>query len=260
VDDDVLDPGLASEVIDRLGVAGVELDGQGVAALYDAWCQQVPFDNLSKLIGLRDSVRPLPGDSADDFFRSWLLHGTGGTCWSSSNALTAVATALGFEAARVMGAMLDLPEPNHGSTVISVEGIDWMVDSSLLTGDPHQIGPLESRTDRYGYRSRLAPDGDTWMMHTDSARGFQLPCRIFRGVRTSEEYRDFHERTRDYSVFNQAPYVLRHLNATVQCLNDYELTIWSDHGISKSRLDDGDRHEWFREAGFSQQLLSDLGM
>ena len=46
---------------------------------------------------------PLPGTQAADFFEHWLAHGTGGTCWSSSNALYMLVTALGFLSHYVFG-------------------------------------------------------------------------------------------------------------------------------------------------------------
>jgi N-hydroxyarylamine O-acetyltransferase len=251
-----IDARLANEVVDRLGLSGVDHDDDGVATFYAAWCRSVPFDNLRKLPALRAGTRPLPGDTPDDFFRAWLDHGTGGTCWASSGALGSLAASLGFDAALVVGSMLDLPEPNHGSVVIDVEGTAWLTDSSLLTGAPHRLVPEGSRTDAGGYRSRIEPDGDTWMMVTDTARG-ELPCRLHPGVRTADEYRERHERTRGFSVFNEAPYVLRHLDGRVQCLIDRTLTVWSDEGPTATTFDDDARREWLRTAGFSDGVVAD---
>ena len=251
-----VDRALADEVVDRLGLAGLTPDDDGVAAFYGAWCRSVPFDNLRKLAALRAGTSPLPGDTPDDFFRAWLDVGTGGTCWSSSGALGALAAHLGFDAALVVGSMLDLPEPNHGSVVIQVEDRAWLVDSSMLTGAPHRFAAEGSRTDRAGYRSRLAPDGGTWMMVTDTPRG-DLPCRLHPGPRTAEEYRERHERTRAFSVFNEAPYVLRHLDGAVQCLFDRQLTVWSEAGPSTTTLDEPARRDWLRAAGFSDAVVDD---
>lgn len=251
-----IEGGLADEVVDRLGLTSLVPDDDGVATFYGAWCRAVPFDNLRKLVGLRTGASPLPGDSPDDFFRAWLEHGTGGTCWSSSGALGALAAHLGFDAALVVGSMLDLPEPNHGSVVIQVGSRAWLADSSLLTGAPHRLDPDGSRTDAGGYRSRLAPDGDTWMLVTDSPRG-ELPCRLHPGARTTDEYRERHERTRAFSVFNQAPYVLRHLDGSVQCLLDRQLTVWSADAATTAALDDEGRRAWLRAAGFSDPVVAD---
>jgi N-hydroxyarylamine O-acetyltransferase len=249
-----VDPRLGDEVVDRLGLTGLVPDDDGVAAFYGAWCRSVPFDNLRKLHALREGTTPLPGNSPDDFFRAWLDHGTGGTCWASSGALGALAAHLGFDAALVVGSMLDLPEPNHGSVVIQTAGGAWLVDSSMLTGTPHRFAPEGSRTEAAGYRSRLDPDGETWMLVTDSPRG-KLPCRLHPGPRTAEEHRRRHDRTRSASVFNDSPYVLRHIDGAVQCLLDRQLIVWSEEGPSTSVLDDDARRSWFRLAGFSDPVV-----
>lgn len=249
-----VDRALADEVVDRLGLTGLRPDGEGVAAFYGAWCRSIPFDNLRKLHALRTGASPLPGDTPDDFFRAWLEHGTGGTCWASSGALGALAVHLGFDAALVVGSMLDLPEPNHGSVVIDVDGTVWLTDSSLLLGTPHRLVPEGSHTTCRGYRSRLAPDGNTWMLVTDSPRG-DLPCRLRDGARTAEEYRERHERTRAASVFNEAPHVLRHLDGGVQFLVDRDLIVWTEGGPTTTALGEDARRGWLREAGFSDAVV-----
>jgi N-hydroxyarylamine O-acetyltransferase len=250
-----VDPVLAGEVVDRLGLTGLVPDDDGVVAFYGAWCRSVPFDNLRKLHALRAGTRPLPGDTPDDFFRAWLEQGTGGTCWASSGALGALATHLGFDAALVVGSMLDLPEPNHGSVVIDVDGRRWLADSSLLLGAPHRLDPAGSRTARGSYRSTLVPDGDTWVMVTDSPHG-DLLCRLHPGPRTADEYRERHERTRAFSVFNEKPHALRHLDGTVQFLVDRDLVVWSEEGRTTTPLDEDARREWLRAAGFSDTAVA----
>jgi N-hydroxyarylamine O-acetyltransferase len=242
-------------VVDRLGLTGLSPDDDGVAAFYAAWCTSVPFDNLRKLHALRTGAAPLPGDTPDDFFVAWLDHGAGGTCWASSGALGALAVHLGFDAALVVGSMLDLPEPNHGSVVINVDGRVWLADSSLLLGAPHRLDPAGSRTTCGSYRSRLDQDADTWLMVTDSPRG-DLLCRLHPGARTADEYRWRHERTRAASVFNEVPHVLRHLDGAVQFLVDRDLVAWSEEGRTTTPLDEDARRDWLRAAGFSDAVVA----
>ena len=101
---------LRLRVAKRLGLEPrLETNIQGLYALYGAWCRKVPFDNVRKLIALRTGdAGPLPGGDATDFLENFLEHGTGGTCWSSSNALFELATAFGFRARRISGSMRDL--------------------------------------------------------------------------------------------------------------------------------------------------------
>jgi arylamine N-acetyltransferase len=255
--DEQLDSRLAGEVTERLGLEGVRPDEQGVAAFYGAWCAQVPFDNLRKLIGLAEDSRPLPGDDPNDFFRAWLDHGTGATCWASANALHALARRVGFDAARVAGAMLDLPELNHGSVVVTVDGTTWLLDSSLLTGAPLRFDPDHSfAIEHDGYPSSIEREGDSWMVHAESSMIDDLRCRLQPGVRRGDELAALHERTRAWSVFNTTPYVLRHLPGRVEGLRDLEVTTWRAGETRSTRdLDEMGRRAWLLEAGFSESVV-----
>jgi arylamine N-acetyltransferase len=76
-------------------------------AVYSAWCERVPFDNIRKLIHVRSAnAAPLPGSTAQDFFEAWLKFGTGGTCWPGAGALHAFLRVLGFDAVRAIGTMM----------------------------------------------------------------------------------------------------------------------------------------------------------
>ena len=76
-----LAPALIERVLEKLELPeSPSLDRAGLADLYDAWCRHVPFDNVRKMIHLREELPgPLPGDDAEDFLEAWLRHGTGGT-------------------------------------------------------------------------------------------------------------------------------------------------------------------------------------
>ena len=63
--------------------------------------ESVAVGNVRKLIHLRaDDPGTLPGDDPNDFFTSWLEHGTGGTCWAGNGGLHALLTSLGYNASR----------------------------------------------------------------------------------------------------------------------------------------------------------------
>jgi N-hydroxyarylamine O-acetyltransferase len=75
---------------------------------------------------------PLPGIAAADFLATWLADGTGGTCWTGANALCAFLEAIGFEA-RLVGSMGDRGVVTHGTVKVSLDGVDWLVDSFMQT-------------------------------------------------------------------------------------------------------------------------------
>ncbi|HVT11463.1 MAG TPA: hypothetical protein VHE55_04285 [Fimbriimonadaceae bacterium] len=130
----------AFRVLDRLGMAAVDTDENGMRRLYREWCIKVPFDNIRKLIAhLEGGAEPLPGTDADDFLESWLEHGTGGTCWPASNGLYEVARAAGFEGFRATASMWDRGVPTHGTVIVRVDGKDWVIDSSILTMNPFPL-------------------------------------------------------------------------------------------------------------------------
>ena len=148
---------------ERLGLdSRLPTDIIGLNTLYGAWCSNVPFDNVRKLIALRTGdTGLLPGSDATDFLENFLEHGTGGTCWSSSNALFELVIANGFNARRVAGSMRDLGVPGHGSVKVNVNGMDWLVDSSMLTMFPI---PLTNelyvyRDARFGVEVEPTPEG-----------------------------------------------------------------------------------------------------
>ena len=134
---DLLDGALLTRVTDRLGIpSAVPNSREGLALVYGAWSRTVPFDNIRKMISLRAGDQRLSGHDASEFFENFLDHGSSGTCWPSSNALFALLASLGFDARRVAGAMFNMPAINHGSVKVRLDEVDWLADSSMLSGVP----------------------------------------------------------------------------------------------------------------------------
>src|SRR4051812_864371 len=102
LDEEALAPDLLEAVLLKLGLSEQPAANlAGLRRLYAAWCRRVPFDNVHKLLRLATNAPgPLPGDSAGEFFRTWLAHGTGGTCWAGNGALHALLHSLGFSSNR----------------------------------------------------------------------------------------------------------------------------------------------------------------
>jgi N-hydroxyarylamine O-acetyltransferase len=193
-------------ILEKLGVARPEPDLDGLRVVYAAWCRSVSFDNVLKLIHLAGGAPgPLPGSTAESFFTAWLEHGTGGTCWAGNTALHDLLEALGFDVARAFATMLSSPEsrgPNHGTVVVTVDGERWIVDASILSGEPIRI-PAEGETVRPNPLPRFAwLDGSpavVWRM-PNAPDGF--PCRIDRISADAAEFDALHQRTATWSPFN----------------------------------------------------------
>ena len=250
-----MDPALVDVVLDRLEVDRPAVDTGGLRAVYRAWCDHIPFDNLQKLVGLREDRRPLPGDHASEFFENWVRDGTGATCWASSNALHDLLAHLGFDVTRLTASMLDLPEPNHATNLVNVDGGRYLVDTSVLSGEPIEVAAERTEIDPSGYHVDLAPDGDTWMMTFPSAVLGRMVCRVHPEPSDIDTYRRLHEVTREHSVFNDVLHVTRHRDGAVWNLRHRTLTRLHGGNPQQTELSDDETRVWLTEVGFSERIV-----
>jgi len=213
--DERLDPARRDAVLERLGFSGPPpVDLEGLTAVYGAWCSRVPFDNIRKLIALHGGRSgPLPGLGAEDFFDAWLAHGTGGTCWPSANALHALLDSTGFASRRVTASMFDKGEPSHGTTIVTIDGDEHLVDSSMLTGTPLPLDPAgPTVTPGEGFPHRARPVAEGWLFEfTRVAIDETLPCRTLSPDATPLAFfEERYEVSRTWSPFNDHLNVLTH--------------------------------------------------
>jgi N-hydroxyarylamine O-acetyltransferase len=207
-----LDRDLRDRVLDRLGFPKPPpVDALGLAALYRAWCERVPFDNVCKMIALLGSPgRPLPGRRAAEFFPRWLADGAGGTCWSSSNALFELVRSVGFAAERITGSMRDLGLANHASVRARIDGQAWLVDSSMLTNDPLPLG-----ADVYVHGDPVMPfevepvEGTHVIWWDPPPNPGFFPCRLLPDPVSHAFYVAGYESSRERGGFNQRLYARR---------------------------------------------------
>lgn len=201
-----LSPTTRDAVLDRFGLARpVERDADGLAELYRRWCRHVPFDNVRKLIALRGGAQgPLPGTDPEDFLTHWLDHGVGGTCWPGTLALTALCQACGFDARVVAASMADTGVASHGTTVVALDGAEWLVDSSMLTDRPLALAGHDTAIDDPVFATTCTPVPEGWLF------GFPLPyatdpmpCRTISPGAVSQEFcLERYEISREMSPFN----------------------------------------------------------
>lgn len=199
-------PALRARVVERLGLdPELAPDLNGLRTVYAAWCSTVPFDNIRKLVALRSGdTGPLPGNDATDFLEHFLAHGTGGTCWSSSNALFEVVCSFGFDARRVAGSMRDLGVPGHGSIKVRLDGSDWLVDSSMLMMYPIPL-PDELHVDRHPlFGVEVEPaDGSHLIWFDTPPYEEYFPCRLLLDPVDLPFYEERYELSRTRGPFNQ---------------------------------------------------------
>ena len=208
-----IDGSLRDRVLERLGFSSPPpVTRAGLDRVYGEWCRRVPFDNVQKRIALAsEDAAPLPGGRAADFFERWLEHGTGGTCWPSSNALFALLEACGFEARRITAAMKDRPEENHGSVFVQLDGDDWLADTAMLSdrvfalrkGESGEVGPELARI-------RVEAIEDSWRLWVPfPPRPEPLACRLLADRVDHAHYLQRYEATRRQSPFNHSLYASR---------------------------------------------------
>lgn len=208
----MLEPALQERVLDKLGLeAAPECSLAGLTALYAAWCQRVPFDNIRKLIQLRrEDAGPLPGTDPVDFFEAWLRHGTGGTCWAGHTALHALLSSLGFEAERGIGTMLVAPDipPNHATVFVHLDGTRYLVDASILHGTPTPIDVEDGGVSHgaWGIQVQRAPTGHALIRWRPIHMPEGIDCRIDASGISAERFVAMHEGTRGWSPFNFSVY------------------------------------------------------
>ena len=175
--------------------------------IYSAWCRHVPFDNVRKLIHMRSgNGGPLPGSTATDFFEAWLKHGTGGTCWSGAGAFHALLRSLGFDAVRGIGTMLVAPDlpPNHGTVRVAFGTEEFLVDCSILHGEPLPLGGnTETGVEHRAWGVRCCRRNGRWHVIWRPLHMLDgLECRLDDFGFAHEDFQERYEQTRGWSPFN----------------------------------------------------------
>lgn len=252
-------PELRDRVIERLGFSSApSADPDGLRALYGAWCANVSFDNVCKMMALRSGGDlPLPGKDAGEFFERWLTSGAGGTCWPTSNALFELARSLGFEAHRLAGCMRDLGIVNHASVRINVDGDEWLVDSSMLTNVPMPLTHEVFLHDDPVFAVEVEPAGATHVIWWDAPpNSAYLPCRLLAEPVDHAYYLAAYEGSREASPFNQRLYARRNRPGEVLVLLGRTRFSKTADGLEARDLSPDEVKQALREdIGISQDLV-----
>lgn len=256
---------LVDDVLARLGLSRRPApDADGLRTLYGAWCARVPFDNLRKLVHVhREPPGPMPGLDATDFFRGWLAHGTGGTCWAANGALERLLTTLGFEARRGLGTMVvfeGIP-PNHGFVTVAIDRVHHLVDASILHGAPLRLEGDRADVAHPAWGVRAERRDGVWHVQWRPP-GYPdgLVCRLDQIDYRTDDFGARYEATRAWSPFNYASYVFAHRNGGTEALaNGKRVTVRADGTSAEREIDDAERRKTLVELfGISEALVSAL--
>jgi N-hydroxyarylamine O-acetyltransferase len=228
-----------------------------LTVLYGAWCRKVPFDNVRKLIHVRRrDGAPLPGFTAEDFFEGWLRWGTGGTCWAGAGAFHALVEAIGFAAERGVATMLVAPDlpPNHGTVRVTLEGERYLLDCSILHGEPLRL--VEGETTEcvhpaWGVRCEWR-EGRAHLSWRPLHKVDGFECRLEYFGAQREDFETFHERTRAWSPFNYEVSARRNVGEEVRGIGfGQAVLLRADGGVVRGPVDTAERN---------RRLIEDLGL
>lgn len=261
-----LAPDLVERVLDRLGFATAPPPERGsLATLYGAWCQKFPFDNVHKLIYLRaGSSGPLPGDDPSNVLEGWLEHGTGSTCWGASSALQALLRSLGFRAHAVLATLVvrpDLP-PNHGTTLVDLDGEKFLVDTSLLHGEPlplREDQPTAIVHPAWALPARFEK-GHFWLWARPFTRPAGIDCRLDVIGATRKQVCERHEATRAWGPFNFELSVRTNRgDRVIGTTWGKRIEVDAEGRLHERDFEEGERAAWLvEEVGFSEEIVARL--
>jgi N-hydroxyarylamine O-acetyltransferase len=261
----VLPEATTEAVLTKLGLDHrPDADAAGLATVYAAWCERVPFDNLVKRIHLvTGSLEPFPNGTAEAFFALYRKHGTGGTCWPSSNALHALLVSLGFETRRASGAMRDDrygPIHTHATEIVTLDSHEYWVDTSMLT---HVPLPLRQGTvtqiERDHDPVRAEPVGDLWRVWWElPSNGEPIACLLLDDSVGEPHYLARYEASRELSGFNDAIYATRVTASGKVNISKGVLYERTAAGITQRDMGDDRTDILVEEFGYSPEIIARL--
>ena len=259
-------PHLVEPILEKLELAQPpSIDLAGLSQVYGRWCRKVPFDNLQKrLFYSGDSSGPLPGHNSEDFFKSWLAHGTGGTCWAHGHALHDLLTELGFAAVRCSATMLVHPDvvgPTHGTVIVTLEGQQYLVDGSIQTEEPVPLAEGNYGNGHPSSRIHLERRNGQWFWLWHPPHQIDgLWCRLERIDVPIADFDQYHEGTRVRSFFNSAVYIRLNQNEGTNALVFGDrIKVDANYQAHQEPLPNGKRAEvLIGEFGISEELATQL--
>jgi arylamine N-acetyltransferase len=265
-----LAPGLVERVLTKFGLRRrPALDLAGLNTLYAAFSANVPFDNVLKRIWFASSqTTPLPGGDPNEFFNNWLQHGTGGTCWPLNGGMYALASALGFEARRIVGSVIVEGYPqgaNHGSVLVNLDGINYLVDAWMAS---FKVLPLISNkpsSTGHGIHDISAVPTETGLeIITYSGFNREQPLP----VRPEPEYDPVdhafflarYDRTKTVGFFNDAIFICRHFPESILTMGrKSKFHLAADGTLSKTEPTEAQRKmALIEEFALSEEIVEKL--
>lgn len=261
----VLGPDIIERVMARFGLQREEPSLARLREVYAAWCATIPFDNVRKIIHVRSqNPGPLPAYTPEDYFRGFLRYGTGGTCWAGAGAMHAFLKALGFDVERGIATMMAAPNlpPNHGTVLAKIDGKKYLVDSSMLFGEPLLLDENNSTGISHPARGVQCCRRDgQWHINwrpLHKTDGFE--CRIERFDVAWSEFQTKHDGTRGWSPFNFEVSARRNCGDEVVGVGfGHAVKLRKDGGVDRVPISKEERNRVLVEqVGISEEIVAQL--
>jgi arylamine N-acetyltransferase len=269
VSDPVLSPDLLERVLAKLGLSDhPSLDRDGLNGLYVAFCGKVPaLDNILKRIWLTgDQTAPLTGGNPADYFENWLTHGTGGTCWPTNGAVYALVSSLGFDARRIAGCivMQEYPGTNHGSVVVTLDGVDYVVDGNLGAFEVLPLMPGRTTSTGQGLNQIKAvpvENGFEVIWYSSVNRDEPLTFRTEPEHDPVDHnfFLTYYDETKKISIFNDTLFIVRRYPDSIVTLGREKAAVAADNTLTKTAISDAERQRvLIEEFGISEEIAAAL--
>lgn len=270
----VLSADFLAPILEKLGLTDrPKLDLAGLNRVYASFSCNVPNDNIQKRIWFASNrEKPVTGGDPIEFFKNWLGHGTGGTCFPTNGGLYALLRAIGFDANRISGSVMREgvePDNNHGSVLVKLEGIDYLVDGQLgaLAALPLMPGEHSSTGNRIHDIQAIPIDGgfavqwfpgsnrqDPVMMHLNLANS-PVDHQFFLTY-----YNLSASRERQRSNFNDALFISRHFPDSILIVSRGKRTkISSDNTVIMTEITDAEcARILVEELDISEEMVNEI--
>jgi len=269
VSDPVLSPDLLERVLAKLGLSDhPSLDLDGLNALFAAFCGNVPaIDNILKRIWLAgNQTTPLTGGDPTEYFENLLTHGAGGTCYPTNGAVCALVSSLGFDARRIAGCIVmeQYPGTNHGSVVVTLDGIDYLVDGNFGAYEVLPLMPGRTTSTGQGLNQIKAvpvENGFEVMWYQSFKREEPL---VFRTEPEHDPvdhsfFLTLYDETKKISVFNDTLIICRRYPDSIVTLGREKAVVAADNTMTKTEISDTERKKMLvEEFGISEEIAAML--
>lgn len=252
----------AERLLEKLGFSGLpEPDLEALHAVYKCWSRGIGYDNVQKRVYFGEGGEgPFPLADPNDFVDAYLRHGTGGSCWVVAETFFGLLHRIGFDVRRVAGQMLECDDPmkpNHGSVIVTIDGIEYAADPSMCGEEAIALLPGQetaAASKAHGLWSR--GDGNYWWRPGHSRVAIEYttqfdPC-------TYDFFLERYEKTKEFSLFNTILYVRRNTSEGILTIGRGNL-IRVDHDgeLSAEPLDPAKLRAFLVEhMGLSEEIVS----